>query len=312
MLINQFQSFYHHHFPDNMETFIDYFSVFGGLEWDFDIYTPIEQLIKEMVFDHYSHLYHHICTMMTLDDPVYHKLLSAIAIGDRRIHSACKRAHISEEKGLRAIEFFRQNGILSIEYSRESPPKKLYPKQRLKREVSRHRISHKIRFNSPFLRFWFYFIAPMYRHIEEGNYHFVEKRFREQHSNFSSFTFEDLSLLLLEKKYDRNRLVSIGSYWDRKVELDILAYRKSGEIIVGECKWTNTKINKSELSKLQEKCKTIQLEPDMIMLFSKRGFSKELINQRNEQLQLFSAEDFSLLLDNEILEEKIRSGIPLP
>ncbi len=233
---------------------------------------------------------------MTLDDSDYQRLLSAIAIGDRRFHSACKRAHISEAKGLKAIEFFRLNGMIRMEYSREAPPQKMYPKQRLKREVARHRISHKMRFNSPFLRFWFYFIAPMHRSIVKGNFDSVLERFQERHHSFTGFIFEELSILLLQRKFSEDPLVSTGSYWDRQVELDILAKTESGSIIVGECKWTNTKINKSELTKLQEKCKTVTLEPDIIVLFAKRGFSNELQRMQNSRLQLFSAEDFSDLL----------------
>jgi len=176
------------------------------------------------------------------------------------------------------------------------PPKKIHPKQRLKREVARHRISDKLRFNSPFLRFWFYFIAPFHNKIETGNFDPVIKLFNEQHYSFTGFIFEELSLEMLHRRYLDNPLVSAGSYWDRQVELDILAKTKSGKIIAGECKWTNTKINKSELTKLLEKCKTASITPDVIALFAKRGFSNELLRMKSDQLQLYSAEDFSDLL----------------
>lgn len=76
-----------------------------------------------------------------------------------------------------------------------------------------------------------------------------------------------------------------GSYWDRLVELDLLA-RVPGGYIVGECKWTNTKVNRSELQKLQEKCALVGLEPQQIWLFAKRGFSKELQNLKSDTLKL--------------------------
>ncbi|RLA70701.1 MAG: DUF234 domain-containing protein [Epsilonproteobacteria bacterium] len=297
MQVKQFQSFYHEHFPDNMEILIDSFSIFGGWEWDLDVHQPLEHLIHDLILDNYGHLYNEISNILILEDPKYHRLLSALALGDRRIHSACKRAHISEEKGLQAIDFFRQNGILSIEHSRETPPKKDYPKQRFKREVERHRISHKIRFNTPFLRFWFYFIIPMHQEIERGEFEKVLENFKQHHASFSSFIFEELSLLLLEKTFKVEEIISIGSYWDRQIELDILAKTQKDTIIVGECKWTNTKINKSELGKLYDKCKTIGLKPDIITLFSKRGFSKELLSQRSERLRLFTADDFAVLLE---------------
>ena len=311
MLLNQFHSFYNQHFPDDMEQLIEYFSIFGGLDWDIDIHQPLESLIEDLILDNYGHLSHEVSAIVTLDDPEYYRLLSAIAVGDRRIHSACKRAHISEEKGNKAIDFFRQNGIINIEYSREVPPLKLHPKQRLKREIARHRISHKIRFTSPFLRFWFYFIAPMSQSIEHGEYEDVLERFKQRHASFTSFIFEELSLLLLEKTFEQEELVSVGSYWDRQVELDILARTRQDATIVGECKWTNTKINKSELGKLYEKCRTIDLEPDVITLFSKRGFSNELLHQQNRRVRLFSAEDFAVLLEGDMTEKPLlRISLP--
>jgi hypothetical protein len=295
MLLKQFQSFYRHNFPDSIEQLIEYFSVFGAFKHEIDITLPIDELIVNAVLDNYGKLYNEVSSI-TLDEPVYQRLLTAIATGDRRFHSACRRAHISESMGAGIVEYFCEIGILRIERSREMPPKKIHPKQRLKREVARHRISDKLRFNSPFLRFWFYFIAPFHNKIETGNFDPVIKLFNEQHYSFTGFIFEELSLEMLHRRYLDNPLVSAGSYWDRQVELDILAKTKSGKIIVGECKWTNTKINKSELTKLLEKCKTASITPDVIALFAKRGFSNELLRMKSDQLQLYSAEDFSDLL----------------
>ncbi|OQX58701.1 MAG: hypothetical protein B5M52_04905 [Helicobacteraceae bacterium 4484_230] len=295
MLLKQFQSFYRHNFPDSMEQLIEYFSIFGAFGYDIDITQPIEKLILNTILDNYGELYNEISSI-TLGEPAYQHILSAIAVGDRRFHSACKRAHISEAKGAEIVEYFYKINVLKIEHSREAPPKKLHPKQRLKREVARHRISHKLRFISPFLRFWFYFIAPFHKKIETGNFESAIKLFREQHYSFTGFIFEELSMEMLQKQYLDDCLISAGSYWDRQVELDILAKTKSGKIIVGECKWTNTKINKSELTKLLEKCKTAAIKPDIITLFAKRGFSNELLRMKSDRLQLYSAEDFSDLL----------------
>ena len=80
------------------------------------------------------------------------------------------------------------------------------------------------------------------------------------------------------------------------IEIDILTITNKGEVYVGECKWTNHKINKKELHKLDEKCQKLGIEPTQIIFFSKRGFSKELLGLQGSKLALYSAEDFKALL----------------
>jgi hypothetical protein len=65
---------------------------------------------------------------------------------------------------------------------------------------------------------------------------------------------------------------------------------------VGECKWTNHTINKKELHKINDKCQRLGIEPTQIVLFSKRGFSKELRQMQGAKLALYSSEDFMALL----------------
>jgi AAA+ ATPase superfamily predicted ATPase len=310
MQLRQFRSFYVRHYPESMEQLIEYFAVFGGLEWQIDINRPLEELIVEHILENYGHLYNEIARM-TLGDPLYHRLLSAIAVGDRRMYSAFKRARISEAKGGQALSYLRDVGMLRIEHSREEPPLKTHPKQKLKREVSRHRISHKMRFNAPFLRFWFYFIAPLHKSIEAGDYEQFLTRFAQRRQSFTSLVYEELSDLLLQNLFLGDPIVDTGSYWDRQVEIDILARTAGGKLIIGECKWTNTKINKSELGKLREKCELIDLEPDIIALFSKRGFSKELEAMRDARLQLYRADDFRRLLEG-VSQSDLIQGFPTP
>lgn len=310
MLLRQFRSFYARHFPNDMEQLIEYFAIFGGLEWEVDIDAPLDELIVHHVLDNYGHLYN-IINEKTMGEPLHHRLLSAIAIGDRRIHSAFKRARVSEAVGGQALDFLRHAGLLEMEFSRETPPVKAHPKQQLKREIRRHRISHKMRFTSPFLRFWFYFIAPFHKQIEQGEYEPVMERFHERQQSFTGRVFEQLSDLLLTTLHQDDPIIESGSYWDRQVEIDILAQTENGRTIVGECKWTNHKINKSELWKLQEKCERVEIVPDQIAMFSKRGFSNELRRNDDRNLLLYDAGDFLKLLQ-EIQPSEVLKGYPTP
>lgn len=296
MLLTQLRRFYDETYPEDMETLIGYFAVFGESEIEIDTTVPLAELIETKVLDHYGEHYNRIHTGIMEDRGVI-ALLQAVAKGDRRIHSACKRAGIGETKGGELIEHLRQIGLLSLEASREAPPQKLHPKQKLKREVARHRISHKLRFTSPFLRFWFRFISPQHRRIEKGDYESVLSRFAEQDTAFTGLTFEEVAQLYVRRQLGDDPYLRCGSYWDRLIELDILARLPGDGFLVGECKWTNTNVNKNELQKLQEKCALVGLEPEQIWLFAKRGFSNELEAMQSDTLVLVTAQQMQTLVE---------------
>jgi len=296
MLLKYFRSFYSTNYPNDMEQCIDAFSVFGGFYEPLNLDLTIKELIRTEILLKYEKHYNYISAIVQNDRDTRY-LLMAIAIGDRRIDSALKKAHLSRAKGAAVLEFLHQNSIIEVERSREKIPKKIYPKQQLKREIARHRISHKLRFKIPFLRFWFYFIEPHHKDIKNGNFQ-TTLDFYERHCQaFSGYVFEELSNLLLVNTHE-SKIINSGSYWDKNVEIDILALTQKMQIIVGECKWTNHKVNKKELHKLEDKCDKLQLTPDLIVLFSKRGFSNELVNCADDKLKLYKAEDFKVLLTN--------------
>ncbi|MFA6196122.1 MAG: DUF234 domain-containing protein [Sulfurimonas sp.] len=294
-LIDQFRSFYFKNYPDDMELQIEYFSVFGGLGWEIDTSKPIALLVEKLLLQNFDILNAKI-EQLTLSNKNNKRLLRALAIGDRKIFSAFNRAHLNNANGGAALNFLQEKGLIQIEYSREEPAKSLNPHGKLKREVARHRISHKVLFTLPFLRFWFYFIAPFTKEIEENNFTNVLKNFENKHNSYTSLVFEELSEILLNYHLRDSQIISSGSYWDAKVEIDILTLTSNEKVYVAECKWTNHLVNKKELHKLEQKCEKLGIEPTQIVLFSKRGFSKELETLAGKHLALYSSKEFSALV----------------
>lgn len=182
-----------------------------------------------------------------------------------------------------------KNDILIKEYSREEPIKKSHPKQKIKKSLRNYHISHKIRFKKPFFRFWFRYIEPNASYIETKNFQKILNDIESDLENFVSLIYEELSNELIKERF--KNIISTGSYWDKKIELDILTFLENGQIIVGECKWKNSKICKKTLTSLQKKCKIVQIEPDYFALFSKSGFSNELLKNREKNILLFDLED---------------------
>jgi hypothetical protein len=294
-LLEQFRSFYFRNYPDDMEIQISYFSVFGGLGWDVDTSTPIKSLIETLILDNYDVLHAKILEL-TQHDPLNKRLLQALAIGDRRIFSAFKRAGLNNGNGGGALSFLQDSGLIQMEYSREKHPRDKNPNEKLKRRDARHRISHKVLFTHPFVRFWFYFIAPQTKNIINREYDKLFENIDKYINSYTSLVFEELSEVLLNYNLRESQIISSGSYWDANIEIDILTITDDDKVYVGECKWKNHKINKKELHKLKEKCERLEIEPDQIIFFSKRGFSKELKQMSSIELALYSCEDFEALV----------------
>ncbi|TKI68769.1 DUF234 domain-containing protein [Sulfurimonas crateris] len=303
-LLEQFRSFYSRNYPDDMETQIEYFSIFGGLGWELDTTKEIDSLVEELILNNFVSLRKKI-EELTLADKGCLRLLRALAVGDRKIFSAFNRAGLNNANGGSALNFLEQKGLIQIEFSREEPARSLNPKGKLKREVARYRISHKVLFTHPFIRFWFYFIAPHAREIEANKYDTFFKDFHKRRHSYTSLVFEELSEVLLNYNLRDSQILSSGSYWDANVEIDILTITKDEKIYVAECKWSNHKVNKSEWHKLLDKCQKLGIEPTQAVIFSKRGFSKELLSHQGKKLALYSSQDFEALVKSAKKEEII-------
>ena len=292
-LIQQFKKFYITNYPNDMETQIEYFSVFGGLDISVDTSKPLIQLVDEIILQNFETFEKKIANIIN-HDYINTRLLHALAVGDRRIFSAFKRAGLNNGNGGSALNYLVQEGILTLEYSRETPPEKT--NQKLKRNIARHRISHKVLFTQPFIRFWFYFVIRYIKEIRKKEYTNFLNNFKQKKHSYTSLIFEELSEILLNYHLRDAQIVSSGSYWDANIEIDILTITNKDEIYIAECKWTNHIINKKELHKLKEKCERLKIQPKQIIFFSKRGFSKELMQMQSKDLALYSAKDFSILV----------------
>ena len=284
-LLQQFRSFYFQNNPKDLEQAIEYFSVFGGMGWNVDMDKPLLELVETKLLKNYAYIHGDI-TKLTNSNKLSHALLSAIAMGDRRMISSFKRARVSREEGDEAVDTLYERGLIEIEYSLELP---------LKEEDHN---SDKLNFTQPFMRFWFSFISPFYKTIKEGNYKEVKERFANREQGFCDLIFEKLSQELLKKSFQEDHIVEIGSYWDKNAQVDILAKTSSGKLIAGVCKYTTAKVKKTELTKLKEQCALAGLEPDIFVIFSKNGFTNELKSLKSETLKLFTLKSFKTLVED--------------
>jgi hypothetical protein len=268
---------------------VEYISVFDGFE-DLNLLTSYETL-KENIFENILKNYHDLKKNYVFSNDKklqndIEKFLYRLAIGNRKSYSVYKN-DISHYRGKTIYKILFQNGIVEKEHSREEL-NFIYNKRR-KRGYKGYRIEDKIKFKKGFDRFWFMFIYPYKKDLESGIFKNTLENIEENLDYFISLNFEYLSNKLLNKKFD---IVEYGSYWDKFVEFDLYAVAKDGTTYIGECKWTNHKVNGSILNKLKKKCAKAGFDVDYYLLFSKSGFSNELLKSRDKDLILFDIEDF--------------------
>lgn len=278
-LLQQFRSFCYQNKAIDFEQAVEYFAVFGGMGWSVDFSKSLDELIETKVLNNYRYI-HGDLTKITHSKPIYHAMLTAIATGDRREYSAFKKVNIGREQGEEVIDFLIKDGFLTFDRSVEKPVNE------------KDGISDKLLFVTPFMRFWFAIISPTYKSIKEGDYEEVKERWSHMKADFSTLIYDQLVLEMLKQgfkdTFEGDPIVAIGGYWDKNVEIDILIKRKSGELIAGVAKYSKSKANKSELTKLKEKCVKAELDVDTFVIFSKNKFTSEFKKEKGEKLQLFS------------------------
>ena len=288
-LLQQFRSFCYQNNATDFEKAVEYFAVFGGMGWTVDMSVPLDKHIEKKVLNNYRYI-HGDLTKITHSKPTYHAMLSAIATGDRREHSAFKKVNVGREDGEEVIDFLIKDGFLVFDKSVEKPVDE------------KDGISDKLLFVRPFMRFWFAVISPNYKSIREGEYKEVKERWSHMKVEFSTLVYTQLLrefiALSFKEEFEGDAIESIGAYYDKNVSIDILVKRNSGALLAGACKFGKQKANKSEFTKLKEQCKAASLDVDQFIIFSKNKFSSELKKEKGKDLRLLSVRNLAKLMDN--------------
>ncbi len=281
----------------NLEEVVEYFSILGGLSenLELDYFDDVFTMVKTQFIEYFSISGTLVRPSYLLETP-YREVLEAVAHGDGKLYSVLRKAKLSESIGQELIDELVSLNILKIEYSREAPLK-VHPKHKLPRDQRAYRIQDKLRFVQPFMRFWFGFVNYYSKELALGKGERFLENFEKHYERLRSLVYEQLcNDLLLEYYAGKEEILSSGSYWNIYSEFDILAVTKNKKIILGECKYKDRTVCKNELTKLKQKAAESGIKVDVYVLFSKSGFSKELLSMKNETLLLFDLDDLKVLL----------------
>ena len=280
-----------------LEQSIEYFAILGGVEQsiELDFFEDVFTMVESNFVEHFNKFQNLVSPSYLIETP-YREVLMAVARGDGKFYSVLRKARLSESAGESVIRELVDLNILQIEFSRESPLK-AHPKHKLKKELRSYRIQDKLRFVHPFMRFWFGFVTYYKKDLLQGDATSFLENFKNNYERLRTLVYEQLCDTLLVKYYEKSTpLLSHGSYWNQHSEFDILAISEDKKLILGECKYKDRKVCKNELSKLKAKALQSGIKVNVYALFSKSGFSNELLGMKSENLLLFDLNDLQVLL----------------
>ena len=268
------------------------YSVLGGMPHylkEFDDSKTIKQNIEDNILKKGCILYNEIEFLLhqeLRETTLYNTIIEAIALGNTKLNDIYQKTNIEKTKINVYITNLIELEIIEREFSIDDS---------IKQHSNINKGIYKLTDN--FFKFWYAHVFPNISALELGDttgvYDFYIK---DNLNHFSADTFEDICIQYLNKKNITNelpfRFKKIGRWWDNKNEIDILALDEKN-ILLGECKFKNSKVNISDYNNLKMKYKSDK--NIYYYLFSKSGFSEELIKlSETENIELVSLETLQI------------------
>ncbi len=145
-----------------------------------------------------------------------------------------------------------------------------------------------------FFRFWFSYVLPYRSQLELSNTNYVMAKIKENFLGFVAKVYEDLSVEYVLKNYP---LLKAGRWWSKDEEIDVVGVGEEF-ILVGECKYSNKKVGVDILEALERKSKKIEVNLPIkyYLLFSKSGFTKDLLMVKRDRDDIILIDSFVLYL----------------
>ena len=273
---------------------IEKYSVTGGVPKyieSFKSSSNIYNEIKENILNSQSYLYEE--PYFLLQNEVseigsYFSIIKSIANGNTKLGNIATSLEISPTNLSKYLQILINLDILE----REVPVTEKNPEKSKKGH-------YKIKDN--YLSFWFKFIYPNRDFLELGEKDAVLNKIKNNFiDNHVSFVYEDVCRqtmwkLNIDKKLQIN-FDKLGKWWNNSEEIDIVGIDSTGrDIIFGECKYTNKKMDIDILYKLEEKAKLVdwnkESRNETYILFSINGYTEKLKKIANARNDIILAED---------------------
>ncbi|MEJ2164047.1 MAG: ATP-binding protein [Desulfobacterales bacterium] len=221
----------------------------GGIPLYLNFFNPVhsvEKNIEENLLDEYSPLFREpdfLLREVLRDIQNYYAILMAIAQGFTTNSKIAAHTGIPE----RSLHYYLQQ-LIGLGYvARRYPLTGGKPVARSVRYV----------LDDPLLRFWFRFVFPNLSFIQQmGPRRTLREIIRPQLDSFFGSCFENLCREALPRLYEREGIsaaFTVGEYWDKEVQIDVVGLRNDNWTDLGECKWGQVRSQKQLMAELDRK-----------------------------------------------------------
>jgi AAA+ ATPase superfamily predicted ATPase len=160
-----------------------------------------------------------------------------------------------------------------------------------------------------FFDFWFRYVYPYQGELESGRPSIVQADIQRSFDHYVSRTFEDCVRDWIWHLHDQGKLPlelhKLGSWWDRRTEIDIVGLNNAThDILLGECKWSQSPLGLDVLKALYNKAHQVPWQRDdrreWFVIASRSGFQESLIARANRP-GIDGRRDVLLLQDGELI-----------
>ena len=273
--------------------------VFGGTPHylaKLDDSRSLAENIIENVLDSHSYLYDEPTLLLKqeLREPaIYNAVIEAIASGSSRLNDISTRIGEDISKCGKYLKTLIDLGVVLRQTPIGSKPgakKTLYS------------------LSDPFFSFWYTFVFPHRTRLMRDSPELIyEEEISRDINQYAGRLFERICEEFLQILNSRRELPfvfrDIGRWWGTcpktksQVEIDLVAYGRDNEVLVGECKWTNDLIDMQSVNNFLEKCNTLPNSKKHYVMFSKSGYTKAVIEKAQQQdVLLFELDDLFTIL----------------
>ena len=271
----------------SFERCLEFFSIAGGNPSYLKRFSPkisLDRNIMENILQPETFLYDEVEFILReeLREPRnYFAILKAVALGKHKF------GEIVNETGLAKSNLHKYQFILEdLRLIQKEIP--ITEKNPLKSRKGLYKLQDQ------FFRFWFRYILPNKRNIEEGTTDYVLKKIKNDFSAVVADNFETVCQEMIRSHKDKLfPFEKIGRWWDKNEEIDLVAVNdEEKKILFGEVKWSKKPVGVDIYDNLMRKSRLVdwnkEERTEYFCLFSKSGFTDNLLTQaKREKIALF-------------------------
>jgi len=264
-----------------------HFSLAGGIPayWlQLDSKKGFSENLKKHVLKKGAMLYDEVEFILReeLREPRYYfALLQAIAQGKRKLSEIVNSTGLSHPVANKYLAVLADLGIVE----RETPVTEEKP---LKSKKGLYRIT------DLFFSFWFGFVFPKRGELEMDRIEDVLGSIQNRLPHHFAATYETVARQTLwDHMQSFFPFNSVGKWWDRNEEIDIVAFNKElNSILFGEVKWSEKPLGTDIFEALRHKAAKVNWgtrhRKEHFCLFSKSGFTQAMVKKaKEEKISLF-------------------------